>query len=99
MAWYFNPGKTHLVSFNFPITSVAIHVKTNGSNLNEKLSFGMLVSSLCCKLDWGSYIVLIAETIFKKIGAFICSCKFFSSEVALPYGLAGNIYSYLGCYS
>ena len=35
------------------------------------------------KLDWGSYIISIAETAFKKIGTLIRSMKFLSPEVSL----------------
>ena len=35
------------------------------------------------KLDWGSYIISIAKTASKKIGALIRSMKFLSPEVAL----------------
>ena len=35
------------------------------------------------KLDWGSYIISIAKTAYKKIGALIRSMKFLSPEVAL----------------
>ena len=35
------------------------------------------------KLDWGSYIICIAKTASKKIGALIHSMKFLSREVAL----------------
>ena len=35
------------------------------------------------KLDWGSYMISIAKTTFKKIGAFIHSMKFLSAAVAL----------------
>ena len=35
------------------------------------------------KLDWVSYIISIAKTASKKIGALICSMKFLSPEVAL----------------
>ena len=35
------------------------------------------------KMDWGSYIISIAETASKKIGALICSMKFLSPEVGL----------------
>ena len=35
------------------------------------------------ELDWDSYIISIAKTASKKIGALICSMKFFSPEVAL----------------
>ena len=35
------------------------------------------------KLDWGCYIISIAKTASKKIGALICVVKFLSPEVAL----------------
>ena len=35
------------------------------------------------KLDWGSYIISIAKTASKKIGALIHSIKFISPKVAL----------------
>ena len=43
----------------------------------------MLGLSLSSKLDSGSYIISIAKTAFKKIGALIRSMKFLSPEVAL----------------
>ena len=43
----------------------------------------MLGLSLSSKLDWGSYIISIANTASKKIGALICSIKFLSPGVAL----------------
>ena len=42
--------------------------------------WGLTFSS---KLDWGSYIISIAKTASKKIGALIRSMKFLSPEVAL----------------
>ena len=44
----------------------------------------MLELTFSSKLDWGSYIISIAKTASKKIGALICSMKFLSPEVA-PY--------------
>ena len=41
---------------------------------------GLMFSS---KLDWGSYIISMAKTTSKKIGALIRSVKFLSPEVAL----------------
>ena len=52
-----------------------------GSILEEKSSFKMLGLTFSSKLDWGSYIISIAKTASKKIGAF--SMKFLSPEVAL----------------
>ena len=43
----------------------------------------MLGLTFSSKLDWGSYIVSIAESAFKKIGALIRSVKFLSPKVAL----------------
>ena len=53
------------------------------SALEEKTSFKMLGLTFSSKLDWSSYIVSIAKTAFKKIGALIRSMKFLSTEVAL----------------
>ena len=54
-----------------------------GSILEEKSSFKMLGLPFSSKLDWGSYIISIAKTASKKIGALIRSMKFLSPEVAL----------------
>ena len=43
----------------------------------------MLGLTFSSKLDWGSYIISIAKTASKEIGALILSMKVFSSEVAL----------------
>ena len=43
----------------------------------------MLGLSFSSKLDWGSYIISIAKTASKKIGALIRSMKFLSRAVAL----------------
>ena len=72
-----------LVSFDRSKNTGAIDVKMDGSVLEEKTSFKMLGLTFSCKLDWGSYIVSIAKTAFKKIGALIRSMKFLSPEVAL----------------
>ena len=55
----------------------------DGSVLEEKSSFKMLRLTFSSKFDWGSYIISIAKTACKKIGALICSMKFLSPEVAL----------------
>ena len=55
----------------------------DGTVLEEKSSFKMLGLTFSSKLDWGSYIISIAKTTSKKIGALICSMKFLSPEVAL----------------
>ena len=55
----------------------------DGFALEEKSSFKMLGLTFSSKLDWGSYIISIAKTASKKIGALIRSMKFLSPEVAL----------------
>ena len=79
----FNAGKTQLVSFDWSNNNGSIDVKMDGSVLEEKSSFKMLGLTFSSKLDWGSYIISIAKTVSKKIGALICSMKFLSLEVAL----------------
>ena len=79
----FNAGKTQLVSFDPPNKTGAIDVKMDGSVLEEKSSFKMLGLTFSSKLDWGSYIISIAKTASKKIGALIRSMKFYSPEIAL----------------
>ena len=53
-----------------------------GSVLNGKSSFKMLGLSSSSKLVWNFYIVSIANTASKKIGALIRFMKFLPSEVA-----------------
>ena len=79
----FNAGKTQLVSFDRSENTGAIDVKMDGSVLEEKTSFKMLGLTFSSKLDWGSYIVSVAKTVSKKVGAFNRSMKFLSPEVAL----------------
>ena len=79
-----NAGKTQLVSFDRSNNNDSIDVKMDGSVLEEKSSFKMLGLTFSSKLDWGSYIISIAKTASKKIGALIRSVKFLSLEVA-PY--------------
>ena len=79
----FNAGKTQLVSFDSSSNNVSIDVKMDVSVLEEKSSFKMLGLTFSSKLDWGSYIISIAKTASKKIGALIRSMKFLSPEVAL----------------
>ena len=63
--------------------SGAIDVKMNRSVLEEKSFFKMLGLTFYSKLDWGSFIISIAKTLSKKIGALICSMMFLSPEVSL----------------
>ena len=55
----------------------------SGSILEEKSSFKMVGLTFSSKLDWVSYIISIAKTASKKIGALIRSMKFLSPEVAV----------------
>ena len=79
----FNAGKTQLVLFDRSNNNRSIDVKIDGSVLEEKSPFKMLGLTFSSKLDWGSYIISIAKTASKKIGALISSMKFLSPEVAL----------------
>ena len=65
----FNAGKTELVLFDQSNNSGFIDVKMDGSVLEEKSSFKMLGLTFFSKLDWGSYIISIAKSTSKKIGA------------------------------
>ena len=78
-----NAGKTQFVSFDWSNSSGAIDVKTDGSVLEEKASFKMLVLSFSSKLDWSSYIVSSAKIASKKIEALIHSKKFLSDDTVL----------------
>ena len=53
-----------------------------GESILEEKSFKMLRLTFSSKLDWGSYIIPIAKTASKKIGALIHSMKFHSPDVA-----------------
>ena len=81
----FNAGKTQLVSLDRSNNTGSIDVKTDGSVLEEKCSLKMLGLTFSSKLDLGSYIISIAKTASKKIGALIRSMKFLSPEVALYF--------------
>ena len=76
----FNVEKTQLVSIDRSNNNGSIAVKMGGSILEEKSSFKMLGLTFSSKLNWGSYIISIAKTASKKVGA---SMKFLSPEVAL----------------
>ena len=67
----FNAGKTQLVSFGRSNNTGASDVKMDGSVLEEKSSFKMLRLTFSSKLDWASYIISIAKTASRKIGALI----------------------------
>ena len=76
----FNAGKTRLVSFEQSNNIGAIYVKMDWSVLEQKSSFKMLGLTFSSKLDWGCYIISIAKTASKEIGALIRSMKFLSPE-------------------
>ena len=81
----FNVEKTQIVSFDQSKDTGAINVKMNGSVIDKKSAFQILGLAFSSILDWGSYIISIAKTPFKKIGTLIRPIKFFSLEVAVPY--------------
>ena len=76
-------GKTQLVSFDHSNNNGSINVKMDESVLEEKSPLKMLGFNFSSKLDWGLFIISIAKTASKKIGALIHSMKFPSPEVAL----------------
>ena len=80
---HFIAGKTQPVSFDRCNNNGSIDVKMDGFLLEEKSSFKMLGLTFSSKLDWDSYIISIAKTASKKIGALIRFMKFLSPEVAL----------------
>ena len=69
-----------LVSFDWSNNTGAIDVKMDGSVLQEISLFKMLELTFSCNLDWSSYIISIAKTASKKIGALPW---FVAPEVAL----------------
>ena len=79
----FKAGKIQLVSVDWSNNSGSIDVEMDGSVLEDKSSVKMLGLTFSSKLDWGSYMISIAKTASKKIGALIRSMKFLSAEVAL----------------
>ena len=97
----FNAGKTQLVSDDQSHNTDAIGLKVAGSVLEEKSSFKILGLTFSSKLDWGSYIISIAKTASKKIGALIRSMKFISPEVVLYLykSTIGSCMTCLGCCS
>ena len=80
---FLNAGKTLLVLFDQSKNTGTIDLKMDVSIFVEKSSFKMLGLIFSSKLDWGSYIISIAKTVSKKIGALIRSMKLPSPEVAL----------------
>ena len=79
----FNARKTQLVSFDQSSNNGSIDVKMDGFVLEGKSSFKMLGLTFSSILDEGSYIIFIAKTASKKIGALIRSMRFLSPEVTL----------------
>ena len=71
-----------MVLFDRSNNNGSIDVKMDGSVLEEK-SFKMLGLTFPSKFDLGSYIISIAKTTSKKIGALICPMKSLSPKVAL----------------
>ena len=97
----FNAGKTQLVLFDWSNNNGYIDVKMDGSVFEEKSYFMMLGLIFSSKLDWGSYIISIAKTASKKIGAFILSMKFFFLKllcisINLPYAHVWNTFAMSG---
>ena len=85
-----------LVSFYWSNNTGAIDMKMDGSVFEEKLLFKMLGLTFSSKLHCSLYIVSIAKTVSKKIGALICSIqflfflRFLCISINLPQGHAWN---------
>ena len=79
----FSAGKTERVSFDQSNNNGCTDVKLDGCVLEEKSSVKRLGLTFSSELDWGSYIISIAKTASKKVGALIHSVKFLFPEVAL----------------
>ena len=77
----FNAGKTQLILFDQSSNTGTFDVKMDGSVVEEKSSFKMLGLTFSSKLDWSSYIISIAKTVSRKIGALIRSIKFLSPRL------------------
>ena len=91
----FNAGKAQLVLFDRSYNSGSVDVKMDGTVLEEKSYFKMLGLTFSTKLNWGFYIISIAKTASKKIGALIRSMKFFPPRlpcisINLPYAHVSN---------
>ena len=93
----FNAGKAQLVSFDRSNNNGSIDVKMGRSIPEEKSSFKMLELTFSSKLDWGSYIISIAKTASKKIGALIRSMKFLSPEKVALYLYKSTIRPCMEC--
>ena len=74
-----------LIRLEWSSNTGVVDMKMDGPILEEKLSFKMLGLTFSSKLDWGSYIISIAKTATKKIGALTHSMKFLSPVVAVCF--------------
>ena len=79
----FNAGKTQLVLFDWSNNNGSIDVKMDGSALEEKSYFKMLGLTFSSNLDWGSYIIAIAKTVSKKVGAPEVALYLYKSTICL----------------
>ena len=86
----FNAGKTQLVLFDRSKNIGAIDVKMDGSALEEKSSFKMLGLTFSSNLDWGSYIVSIAETTSLIRSMTFLSPRLLCISINLPYNYVWN---------
>ena len=59
----------------------SINVKMYRSVLEEKVSFRILGFTFSSKLNWGSYIISVAQTTSKRIGTLIRSMNFLSPKL------------------
>ena len=64
-----NAGTTQLVSFDQSNNTGTIDVKMDECVIQEKSSFKMVGLTFSSKLDCGSYIISIARTTSRNLGA------------------------------
>ena len=76
-------GEIRFLLFNHGSISDATDIEKHECVFEENLSFNMVGLPVSSKLDWGSYIVSVAETASKKIGTLVHCIKFLSLRLVL----------------
>ena len=82
--WLFDFNAWNWACFVWPVKyDWCYYVKTAGSVLQRKSPFKIPELPFSSKPSLGSHIISVTKTVYKKIGALICSIKFLSPKVAL----------------
>ena len=79
----FNAGKTQLISLDRSRDPLNPPISMAGHALEERPSMKLLGISFTSKLDWGSYLIGLAKSVSKKVGAILRCRSFLSAEVIL----------------